>query len=67
MTAINYQSADHTRLHVVQEGETLPLIAFDAYGDARKWRVIATHNTIAEVRHLAARHRARIAAAEPEP
>lgn len=52
VTAINYQSADHTRLHVVQEGETLPLIAFDAYGDARKWRVIATHNTIAEVRHL---------------
>ena len=53
VTAINYQSADHTRLHVVQEGETLPLIAFDAYGGARSWRLIATHNRIAEVRRLA--------------
>jgi len=50
VTAINYKSSDHTRLHVVQEGETLPLIAFDAYGDAREWRVIATHNRIAEPR-----------------
>ena len=38
---------------MVQEGETLPLIAYDAYGDARKWRDIATHNQIAEVRFLA--------------
>jgi nucleoid-associated protein YgaU len=53
VTALNYQSADHTRLHVVQEGETLPLIAYDAYGDSRKWRVIATHNEIAEPRLLA--------------
>jgi nucleoid-associated protein YgaU len=51
--AINYQSADHTRQHVVQDGETLPLIAFDAYGDAGKWRVIAAHNKIADVRHPA--------------
>ncbi len=50
--AINYQSADHTRLHVVQEGENLPLIAYDAYGDARKWRVIAQHNDLADVRRL---------------
>jgi nucleoid-associated protein YgaU len=53
VTAINYQSADHTRLHVVQEGETLPLIAYDAYGDARLWRDIALHNRIAEVRRIA--------------
>jgi nucleoid-associated protein YgaU len=53
VAAINYQSADHTRLHVVAEGESLPLIAHDAYADARKWRVIADHNGLAEVRDLA--------------
>jgi nucleoid-associated protein YgaU len=52
VTAINYQSADHTRLHVVQQGENLPLIAHDAYGDARKWPAIARHNDIADVRRL---------------
>jgi nucleoid-associated protein YgaU len=51
---INFQSADHTRQHLVTEGETLPLIAHDAFGDARKWRVIADHNGLAEVRELAA-------------
>lgn len=52
VAAINYQSADHTRVHVVAEGETLPLIAHDAYADARKWRVIADHNNMADVRSL---------------
>jgi nucleoid-associated protein YgaU len=49
---VNYQSPDHTRTHVVQEGETLPLIAHDAYGDGRKWRVIADHNGISDVRSV---------------
>lgn len=52
VAAINYQSADHTRLHVVAEGETLPLIAHDAYTDARRWRVIAEHNGLRNVRDL---------------
>lgn len=52
IAAINYQSADHTRLHVVTEGETLPLIAHDAYADAGKWRVIADHNGLSELRDL---------------
>lgn len=52
VTAINYQSADHTRVHVVAQGETLPLIAHDAYEDARHWRVIADHNRLDEVRDL---------------
>lgn len=52
IAAINYQSADHTRLHVVAEGETLPLIAHDAYADAGQWRVIADHNGLIEVRDL---------------
>jgi nucleoid-associated protein YgaU len=52
VAAINYQSADHTRIHVVAEGETLPLIAHDAYQDARKWRVIADHNGLSIVRDI---------------
>lgn len=52
ITAINYQSADHSRSHTVAEGETLPLIAHDAYADARLWRVIATHNNLSDVRRL---------------
>lgn len=52
VAAINYQSADHTRIHVVSEGETLPLIAFDAYADAAKWRLIALHNGLSDVRDL---------------
>ncbi len=51
--AINYRSPDHTRIHVVSEGETLPLIAHDAYEDAGKWRVIADHNGLSDVRNIA--------------
>jgi nucleoid-associated protein YgaU len=51
---LNYQSADHTRTHAVREGETLPLIAWDAYGDPAKWRVIADHNGLSLTRDLAA-------------
>jgi nucleoid-associated protein YgaU len=51
---LNYQSADHTRTHVVREGETLPLIAWDAYADAAKWRVIADANSISRTRDLPA-------------
>ncbi|WP_108259646.1 CIS tube protein [Mangrovicoccus ximenensis] len=49
---VNPQSADHTRIHVVAEGETLPLIAHDAYADARAWRVIADHNNLSDARAL---------------
>jgi nucleoid-associated protein YgaU len=52
VAAINYQSADHTRVHVVVDGETLPLIAHDAYADAGLWRVIADHNRLSAVRDL---------------
>jgi len=53
IATVNYRSPDHTRTHVVQEGETLPLIAHDAYGDVRRWRVIAEHNDISDVRSVA--------------
>ncbi|MEL7097506.1 MAG: hypothetical protein AAGM84_01635 [Pseudomonadota bacterium] len=52
IAAVNYQSPDHTRSHTVQQGETLPLIAHDAYGDAAKWRVIAEHNGLSDVRRI---------------
>lgn len=50
---LNPRSPDHTRSHIVREGETLPLIAWDAYGDAAKWRVIADTNGLADARDLA--------------
>jgi nucleoid-associated protein YgaU len=49
---IGYQSADHTREHIVIEGESLPLIAHDAFGDARLWRIIAEHNKLADASDL---------------
>lgn len=54
LAAMNLQSADHTRLHTVSQGETLPLIAFDAYQDPARWRLIAEHNDLDQVRELPA-------------
>lgn len=54
LNALNLQSADHTRLHVVQEGEDLPLIAYQAYGKASYWRVIADANQVPDTRNLQA-------------
>ncbi|WP_350282055.1 hypothetical protein [Nitrosomonas sp.] len=50
LQSLNLQSSDHTRLHVVQEGEDLPLIAYEAYGSAAQWRVIADANDLQDVR-----------------
>lgn len=36
------------RMHLVQPGETLDRIAYTAYGDATRWRVIAERNRIAD-------------------
>ncbi|MEO0974022.1 MAG: hypothetical protein AAFX85_13095 [Pseudomonadota bacterium] len=52
LESLNLQSADHTRVHVVSEGDTLPLIAWRAYGNAGVWRVIASHNDLDDVRRL---------------
>lgn len=43
---LDLHSADHTRAHVVQRGETLSLIAGRTYGDPGEWRPIADHNGI---------------------
>ena len=50
---LNLRSADHTRVHVVRQGETLPQIAYDAYRDPSRWRLIASHNRILNPRRLA--------------
>src|SRR4051794_12696032 len=42
---LNLQSADHTRRHVVVQGETLSGIAAQEYGDPSLWRVIADENS----------------------
>lgn len=49
---LNLQSADHTRSHVVRQGETLPQIAYAAYEDASLWRTIADHNQLLHPRAL---------------
>ena len=41
LAELNLQSADHSKQHVVRAGDTLSRIAFEEYGDARRWRAIA--------------------------
>ena len=53
---LNLQSSDHTKRHVVVQGETLASIAAQEYGDPRQWRVIAEKNfdRISDLRRLPA-------------
>jgi hypothetical protein len=41
---LNLQSADHTKIRVVQRGDTLSRIAAEEYHDPSMWRVIADEN-----------------------
>lgn len=52
LNSLNLQSSDHTRVHVVQEGENLPLIAYEAYGKPDYWRVLAKENNIDDARFV---------------
>ena len=45
-------SPDRTRVRVFREGENLALIANEAYGDPRLWRVIARENNIERPRFV---------------
>lgn len=45
---IAFQSNDHTRQHVVQEGDTLPGIAARLFGRAADWRALADHNRLTD-------------------
>ncbi|SRR5690606_31460730 len=49
---LNLQSADHTKVHVVRQGENLPQIAYAVYQDPTRWRLIAEHNGILNPRRL---------------
>lgn len=49
---LNLQSSDHTRVHTVQRGETLPQIAYKTYRDPTQWRLIADANSILRPREL---------------
>lgn len=49
---LNLQSSDHTRVHVVQRGETLPAIAHQAYKDPAQWRLIADANRLLHPRAI---------------
>jgi nucleoid-associated protein YgaU len=40
------------RSHTVRDGESLPSIAYEAYGDATRWRTIAEANGIDNPLHL---------------
>jgi nucleoid-associated protein YgaU len=39
-------------VHTVRDGDTLPSIAYAAYGDATRWRVIAESNAVDNPFHL---------------
>ena len=45
-------SPDRTRIRVIREGETLPQLANEAYGNPRLWRVIAKVNDIKRPRFI---------------
>jgi Contractile injection system tube protein/LysM domain len=46
------ESADHTKLYTVQQGDTLSGIAAAEYGDPARWRPIADANRLANPRAL---------------
>lgn len=48
ISELNLKSADQTKAHVVQVGETLAQIAAEAYSDPRAWRDIAQFNAITD-------------------
>jgi nucleoid-associated protein YgaU len=45
---LNLRSADQTKAHIVQEGETLAQIAAREYDDPREWRTIARYNGLTD-------------------
>lgn len=49
---LNLQTSDHTRVHTVIRGETLPRIAHRHYADSSRWRLIASANGLLNAREL---------------
>jgi len=48
ITELNLLSADHTRARVIQQGDTLSRLAWQAYGDPGAWRLIADRNNVGD-------------------
>ncbi|MGW6194772.1 CIS tube protein [Kribbella sp. NPDC055110] len=49
---IKRQTVDYTKIHIVADGDSLPIIAHREYADPTAWRPIALRNNIADPRHL---------------
>ncbi|GGN58794.1 hypothetical protein GCM10010112_12860 [Actinoplanes lobatus] len=58
--AVDRQTADFSKVHMVAEGETLASIAARYYTDPRQWRPIALANDMTDPRDLHAGRRLRI-------
>jgi len=60
------ESADHRKTRLVRSGDRLPMIAWEEYGDAAKWRPIADANVIDDPTNLAVGRRLVIPALPPK-
>ncbi|MDT4936850.1 MAG: hypothetical protein QOG80_521 [Pseudonocardiales bacterium] len=49
---LNLQSADHTRSHVVEDGDTLPLVSWRYLQKPASWRYVADANDIDDPRRI---------------
>jgi nucleoid-associated protein YgaU len=49
---LNLQSSDHTRSHVLEEGESLALVSWQLLHDPREWRHLATANAVDDPRRV---------------
>lgn len=49
---LNLQSADHTRSHLLEHGESLSLVAWEYLHNARDWRHVAAANGIDDPRRV---------------
>ena len=49
---LNLQSSDHTRSHVLEEGESLALVSWQLLHDPREWRHLATANALDDPRRV---------------
>jgi nucleoid-associated protein YgaU len=49
---LNLQSADHTRSHVVEDGDTLSLVAWEYLQKPTEWRYVADANDIDDPRRI---------------
>lgn len=63
---LNLQSADHSKVRMVRRRDTLARIAFEEYGDASMWRLIADANAeqLTDLRRLQPGMQLRVPAAD---